>query len=183
MLFTSFCLVITMTISLCNVDSFRNFRGKGFMISKSSEFKMVIALNPSITVSSSPFTPMRPRLTVSWQEIRQQLANNFQLGNEELVKYDHLSKDDSLKAYEMMLLCRNFENACNQAYMQGKIRGFMHLDNGQETIPAFVADTIKKGDKKHSYYREHTHAIASDVSADKIMAELFAKVNLNILEL
>ena len=28
--------------------------------------------------------------------------------------------------------------------MQGKIRGFMHLDNGQESIPAFVADTIKK---------------------------------------
>ncbi len=27
--------------------------------------------------------------------------------------------------------------------MQGKIRGFMHLDNGQESIPAFVADTIK----------------------------------------
>lgn len=28
--------------------------------------------------------------------------------------------------------------------MQGKIRGFMHLDNGQESIPAFVADTIRK---------------------------------------
>ena len=32
----------------------------------------------------------------------------------------------------MMQLCRQFENACNQAYMQGNIRGFMHLDNGQE---------------------------------------------------
>ena len=30
-------------------------------------------------------------------------------------------------------------------------------------------------DKKYSYYREHTHALASDVPADKIMAELFAK--------
>lgn len=77
----------------------------------------------------------------------------------------------------MMLLSRNFENACNQAYMQGNIRGFMHLDNGQETIPAFVSDSIRKGDIKHSYYREHCHALASQVPADKIMAELFAKVD------
>ena len=46
-------------------------------------------------------------------------------------KYDELSKEDQAAAYEMMLLCRQFETACNQAYMQGHIRGFMHLDNGQ----------------------------------------------------
>lgn len=49
------------------------------------------------------------------------------------------------RRYEMMQLCRQFENACNQAYMQGHIRGFMHLDNGQETIPALIADSIKNG--------------------------------------
>ena len=75
----------------------------------------------------------------------------------------------------MMQLCRQFENACNQAYMQGHIRGFMHLDNGQETIPAFLGDSIKKGDIKYSYYREHTHAIASGVDSGAVMAELFAK--------
>ena len=84
-------------------------------------------------------------------------------------------KEDSLKSYEMMQECRQFENACNQAYMQGHIRGFMHLDNGQESVPAIVADSIKKGDIKHSYYREHTHALASGVPGEKIMAELFAK--------
>ena len=46
-------------------------------------------------------------------------------------EYATISKEDQLKGYEMMQLCRQFENACNQAYMQGKIRGFMHLDNGQ----------------------------------------------------
>ena len=80
-----------------------------------------------------------------------------------------------LFSYEMMQLCRQFENACNQAYMQGHIRGFMHLDNGQETIPALVADSIKQGDIKYSYYREHTHAIASGVDSGAVMAELFAK--------
>merc|ERR1719506_1335483 len=75
----------------------------------------------------------------------------------------------------MMQLCRQFENACNQQYMQGNIRGFMHLDNGQETIPALIADSIKNGDIKYSYYREHTHAIASGVDSGAVMAELFGK--------
>ena len=74
-----------------------------------------------------------------------------------------------------MNLCRGFENACNQAYMQGKIRGFMHLDNGQESIPGLVDYAIKNGDKKYSYYREHTHALASGVDPGAIMAELMMK--------
>jgi TPP-dependent pyruvate/acetoin dehydrogenase alpha subunit/pyruvate/2-oxoglutarate/acetoin dehydrogenase E1 component len=80
-----------------------------------------------------------------------------------------------MKLYKAMQLARGFENACNQQYMQGKIRGFMHLDNGQESIPGLVDYAIKKGDKKYSYYREHTHALASGVDAGAIMAELFMK--------
>ena len=80
-----------------------------------------------------------------------------------------------MKLYKAMQMARGFENACNQQYMQGKIRGFMHLDNGQEAIPGLVDYAIKKGDKKLSYYREHTHAIASGVDAGEVMAELFMK--------
>ena len=72
-------------------------------------------------------------------------------------------------------MARLFENACNQQYMSGKIKGFMHLDNGQESIPALVADCVKKEDKKYSYYREHTHAIASGVDPGAVMAELMMK--------
>jgi TPP-dependent pyruvate/acetoin dehydrogenase alpha subunit/pyruvate/2-oxoglutarate/acetoin dehydrogenase E1 component len=80
-----------------------------------------------------------------------------------------------MKLYKAMQLARGFENACNQQYMQGKIRGFMHLDNGQESIPGLVDYAIKNGDKKYSYYREHTHALASGVDPGAIMAELFMK--------
>lgn len=45
----------------------------------------------------------------------------------------------------------------------------------QEGIPAMVADSIHNGDKKMSYYREHTHALASGVDAGRVMGELFAK--------
>jgi TPP-dependent pyruvate/acetoin dehydrogenase alpha subunit len=80
-----------------------------------------------------------------------------------------------MKLYKAMQLARGFENACNQQYMQGKIRGFMHLDNGQESIPGLVDYAIKTGDKKLSYYREHTHALTSGVDAGAVMAELFMK--------
>eukprot|EP00966_Prymnesium_polylepis_P315991 7300658-Prymnesium_polylepis.1 len=118
---------------------------------------------------------MRPRPSIDWSNLRARLEVEFKIPEETLAKYDAVSSEDLFEAYEMMQLCRQFENACNQAYMQGHIRGFMHLDNGQETIPAFVADTIKKGDIKYSYYREHTHALASKVDPGAIMAELFAK--------
>ena len=121
---------------------------------------------------------MRPRPdNIGWSAVRQQLIERFGLSSADVGKYDTVSKLEATKGYTMMQLCRQFENACNQAYMQGNIRGFMHLDNGQESIPAFVADSIKTGDIKHSYYREHTHALASGVSADAIMAELFGKVD------
>lgn len=117
----------------------------------------------------------RRRIHTPWEKIKDDLQANFGLTAEETGKYDAIEKEKMLDAYEMMQLCRLFETACNQAYMQGHIRGFMHLDNGQETIPAFISDSIRKDDIKYSYYRDHTHALASGVSADYIMAELFMK--------
>ncbi|CAH0376919.1 unnamed protein product [Pelagomonas calceolata] len=120
-------------------------------------------------------SPMRPPILTPWDENKLILEEQLGFSAERLATYDDVTTDDLSDAYEMMQLCRQFENACAQSYMQGSIRGFMHLDNGQETIPALVADTLTKKDIKYSYYREHTHALASGVSPNKIMAELFAK--------
>lgn len=107
-----------------------------------------------------------------------QLKNTFGYSDEEIDAYNsevENNKETLMKIYKALQLARGFENACNQQYMQGKIRGFMHLDNGQESIPALVDYAIKNGDKKYSYYREHTHAIASGVDPGEVMAELFMK--------
>eukprot|EP01039_Chlorochromonas_danica_P003866 gene3866-4223_t len=146
-------------------------------VSHSLRLSRPLAATTEVSKSTDTYVPMRPRLDLSWQDIRKDLQENFHLTPTQLSKYDKVEKDDLLRAYEMMLLSRNFENACNQAYMQGNIRGFMHLDNGQETIPALVADSIRRDDIKHSYYREHAHALASHVPPEKIMAELFAKID------
>ena len=69
--------------------------------------------------------------SIDWSNLRARLEVEFKIPEDTLKKYDEIASEDLEKAYEMMQLCRQFENACNQAYMQGNIRGFMHLDNGQ----------------------------------------------------
>jgi len=121
---------------------------------------------------------MRPPIDYVWADVSTQLVDVFGYSQAEVDAYAEEvddSKDNLMKIYKALQLARGFENACNQQYMQGKIRGFMHLDNGQESIPALVDYAIKNGDKKYSYYREHTHALASGVDPGAIMAELFMK--------
>lgn len=144
----------------------------------------MVATAPKPVISTTELTPRdlrdfsanpRARFTTSWSALKKEFSKNFGVPESALNKYDNVEKSALMDGYEMMQLCRIFENSCNQQYMQGHIRGFMHLDNGQETIPAMIADTLRKGDMKYSYYRDHTHALASGVSADAVMAELFMK--------
>jgi len=137
-----------------------------------------VVTEPQTETEESTFTVMRPPINMPWEKVSDQLVEAFGYTPDEVAAYDRAvdgDKDALMQLYKAMTEARAFENACNQQYMQGKIRGFMHLDNGQESIPALVDYAIKKGDKKYSYYREHTHAIASGVDSGAVMAELFMK--------
>ncbi len=76
---------------------------------------------------------MRPPPDMTWDGIKRQLMSNFGFDNQALAKIykDTETKESLLSIYKSMQLARQFENACNKQYMQGNIRGFMHLDNGQ----------------------------------------------------
>ena len=87
------------------------------------------------------------------------LQSEFGTSEEDLKRFKQVSKDELENAYEMMQLCRDFENECNQSYMGGKIRGFMHLDNGQESIQRMLANSIRKSDLKHSHSQRSLSAI------------------------
>ena len=86
------------------------------------------------------------------------------------------SKETYLNWYKDMLLWRKFEDKTSALYIQQKIRGFLHLYNGQEAILAgsIYAIDIKK-DKMITAYRDHVQPIAMGVSPNHIMAELYGK--------
>jgi len=74
-----------------------------------------------------------------------------------------------------MTRIRRFEEKCIELYSAGKIRGFMHLYNGEEAIAAAVMPELRDDDNVLATYREHGHALARGVPANAVMAELFGK--------
>jgi pyruvate dehydrogenase E1 component alpha subunit len=74
-----------------------------------------------------------------------------------------------------MYLIRFFEERCGELYMQGKIRGFLHLYIGEEAIAVGTAAALEPEDYVVTHYRDHGHAIARGIDPKRIMAELFGK--------
>ena len=86
------------------------------------------------------------------------------------------SKEVYLKWFEDMTMWRRFEDKCRSLYLKQKIRGFLHLYNGQEAIPAgftHVMDMSK--DSMITAYRCHVHPMAMGVDPKRILAELCGK--------
>jgi pyruvate dehydrogenase E1 component alpha subunit len=78
--------------------------------------------------------------------------------------------------YELMLLIRRFEEKCAQMYSQQKIKGFLHLYNGQEAVIAGSMSAINSKDPLITAYRDHGHALAVGIEPKFVMAELFGKI-------
>jgi len=86
------------------------------------------------------------------------------------------SKSDYIKWYKDMLLWRKVEEKASALYIQQKIRGFLHLYNGQEAVLAGTVHAINpKKDKMITAYRNHVHPIAMGVDPKYIIAELMGK--------
>ena len=82
------------------------------------------------------------------------------------------SKEVYLKWYEDMTMWRRFEDKCRSLYLKQKIRGFLHLYNGQEAIPAgFTHAMDLSKDSMITAYRCHIHPMAMGVDPKRIMAE------------
>ncbi|NJO22090.1 MAG: pyruvate dehydrogenase (acetyl-transferring) E1 component subunit alpha, partial [Sphingomonadales bacterium] len=58
-----------------------------------------------------------------------------------------------------MLRIRRFEEKAAELYSATKIRGFMHLYNGEEAIAVGVIQAIQPDDAVVATYREHGHAL------------------------
>jgi len=85
-------------------------------------------------------------------------------------------KQGYLKSFYDMLLWRKFEEKCSALYIQQKIRGFLHLYNGQEAILSGLINSIDpKKDKVITAYRCHVLPIAMGLHPKYVMAELLGK--------
>ena len=87
-----------------------------------------------------------------------------------------ITKEIYLNWYEEMLFWRKFEDKLASVYIQQKVRGFLHLYNGQEAILAgalHVMDLEK--DRMIPAYRNHVMPIGMGVDPKKVMAELYGK--------
>ena len=74
-----------------------------------------------------------------------------------------------------MLLIREFENRCGQAYQQAKIGGFCHLYTGQEAAAIGTIRALNHDDPVITAYRDHGHALARGMDPGACMAEMFGK--------
>ncbi len=76
-----------------------------------------------------------------------------------------------------MVLVREFEVRCMQAYQDKKIGGFCHVYIGQEAVAVGCNAALRPEDPMVTAYRDHGHALARGMSARACMAEMFGKVD------
>lgn len=86
-----------------------------------------------------------------------------------------LDRDTALGLLAAMLRIRQFEERCAELYGAGRIRGFVHLCNGEEAVAVGVMRSLGPRDAIVSTYREHGHALARGLSMRAAMAEMYGK--------
>ncbi len=89
---------------------------------------------------------------------------------------DALSNERVIKMLRDMILIREFENRCAQAYQQAKIGGFCHLYIGQEALAVGTISSLNHDDPIITAYRDHGHALARGMSPRACMAEMYGKI-------
>ena len=86
-----------------------------------------------------------------------------------------VTRERGLALLREMLRIRCFEDRCVQLYGELKIRGFLHLCNGEEAVAVGTMRAIEPDDAIVSTYREHGHAIAHGLDMNALMAEMYGK--------
>ena len=86
-----------------------------------------------------------------------------------------LDREHALALMREMLRIRVFEDRCYQLYGQMKIRGFLHLYNGEEAVAVGALTPLRDSDAIVATYREHGHAIVRGIPMTRLMAELYGK--------
>lgn len=87
----------------------------------------------------------------------------------------HISREHLLHLLTQMTRIRRFEEKCAELYTREKIRGFLHLYDGEEAVATGVMEALGPEDAVVASYREHGHALARGIPATALMAEMLGK--------
>lgn len=75
-----------------------------------------------------------------------------------------------------MIRIRRFEAKCVELYQAQKIRGFLHLYDGEEAVSVGAVTVLRPEDWVVATYREHGQALARGVPMRALMAEMLGKL-------
>jgi len=87
----------------------------------------------------------------------------------------NVDRAHGIECLKQMMRIRRLEERCAELYSATKIRGFLHLYNGEEAVAVGVIPVLGTEDAIVATYREHGHALIRGISARAIMAELYGK--------
>jgi pyruvate dehydrogenase E1 component alpha subunit len=86
-----------------------------------------------------------------------------------------LSREHVLSLLKQMIRIRRFEDKCAELYTQEKIRGFLHLYDGEEAIAVGIIPALQECDRIVATYREHGQALVRGVPMRALLAEMYGK--------
>jgi pyruvate dehydrogenase E1 component subunit alpha len=87
---------------------------------------------------------------------------------------------DAATCYELlarMALIRRFEEEAGRQYQRARAGGFLHLAIGEEATIVGTTSVMREEDFLIGTYRTHGHAIARGTEPQRVMAELFGRVD------
>ena len=87
-------------------------------------------------------------------------------------RLDHEHVRELLKG---MIRIRRFEDKCAELYSKQKIRGFLHLYDGEEAIATGIIPLLAEKDRVVATYREHGQALARGIPMGSVLAEMYGK--------
>lgn len=88
----------------------------------------------------------------------------------------HLDRAHNLHLLKEMIRIRRFEEKCAELYQAQKIRGFLHLYDGEEAVSVGVVQALLPEDAVVATYREHGQALARGIPMTVVMAEMYGRL-------
>jgi acetoin:2,6-dichlorophenolindophenol oxidoreductase subunit alpha len=77
--------------------------------------------------------------------------------------------------YEQMSVIRRTEQAAQDLFLAGLVKGTTHLAAGQEAVAVGASSALREDDYVFATYRGHHHAISRGATPEECLAELMSK--------